>query len=176
MRFQETPLSGAYLIELEPVGDPRGFFARAWCAREFSEQGLDSGTVQCNLSFNHQRGTLRGMHYQIPPHAETKLVRCIRGSIYDVIIDLRPESPTYTHWFGAELSADNRSMLYIPKGFAHGYQTMEDNTEVFYQVSEFYRPGSEGGVRWNDPRFGIEWPLEVSVISAKDQALPDYVR
>jgi dTDP-4-dehydrorhamnose 3,5-epimerase len=176
MRFQETPLSGAYLIELEPVGDPRGFFARAWCAREFSEQGLDPGTVQCNLSFNHQRGTLRGMHYQIPPHAETKLVRCIRGSIYDVIIDLRPESPTYTHWFGAELSADNRSMLYIPKGFAHGYQTMEDNTEVFYQVSEFYRPGSEGGVRWNDPRFGIEWPLEVSVISAKDQALPDYVR
>ncbi|MBX3013814.1 MAG: dTDP-4-dehydrorhamnose 3,5-epimerase [Caldilineaceae bacterium] len=174
MLFQPTKLADAYLVEVQPIRDERGFFARAWCVQEFADHGLDTKLVQCNLSFNQQRGTLRGMHYQQEPHAETKLVRCIRGAIYDVIIDLRPTSPTYLQWLGVTLSAANRSMLYIPKGFAHGFQTLADETEVFYQMSDFYAPAAAQGLRWNDPHFGIDWPLPVTVISAKDQAYPDF--
>ena len=174
MNFQTVSLVGAYLIDLDPVADDRGFFARAWCEREFAEHELDPRVRQCNLSFNHSKGTLRGMHYQIEPYQETKFVRCIRGGIYDVIIDLRPTSATYLRWFGVELTATNRRLLYVPKGFAHGYQTLEDDSEVFYQVSEFYQPGSEGGIRWDDPTFGIDWPLGVTLISDKDRSLPDF--
>lgn len=174
MLFQPTNLAGAYLIDLQPIADERGFFARTWCTQEFAEHGLDAHLVQCNLSLNRQRGTLRGMHYQQAPYAETKVVRCIRGALYDVIIDLRPESPTYLQWLGVTLSAENRTMLYVPKGFAHGFQTLADNTEVFYQMSDFYAPAYAGGLRWNDPHFNIRWPLKVSVISAKDQSYADF--
>lgn len=173
MRFTATDLEGAYLVDLERIEDDRGFFARAWCEREFAEHGLDATVVQCNLSFNHRRGTVRGMHYQAAPHQEVKLVRCIRGAIYDVIVDLRPDSATYGRWLGVELDQRNRRMLYVPKGFAHGYQTLEDETEVFYQVSEPYHPGSERGVRWNDPAIAIAWPVPVTEISSKDRGLPD---
>lgn len=168
MIFSETPLRGAFVIDLEPLRDARGFFARAFCQREFEEIGLDPRVAQCNVSFNPKRGTLRGMHFQHPPHREAKLVRCTRGAIFDAIIDLRPDSPTYLEWYGVELTSDNRRSLYVPEGFAHGYQTIADDSEVLYQVSEFYAPGSEGGVRWNDPAFGIHWPLPVSEISDKD--------
>lgn len=174
MKFVPTPLQGAHVIEVEPREDERGFFARAWCQREMAEHGLDPKVVQCNLSFNHTLGTVRGMHYQVAPHQESKLVRCLRGSIFDVVIDLRPESTTFAHWFGVELSAANRKMLFIPVGFAHGYQTLQDDTEVFYQVSEFYQPGSEAGIRWDDPAFAIEWPVEATLISDKDRAHPDF--
>lgn len=175
MIFAETALPGAFVIDLEPHRDERGFFARGWCEREFEEHGLDPRVAQCNLSYNDLKGTLRGMHYQVAPHEEVKLVRCIRGSIYDVIIDLRPESPAYMNWVGVELSAENRRSLYVPEGFAHGYVTLEDETETFYQVSEFYTPGAEAGVRWNDPAFAIEWPdVDVRVISEKDRAWPDF--
>jgi dTDP-4-dehydrorhamnose 3,5-epimerase len=174
MNFTETELAGAFLVDLERREDDRGFFARAWCAHEFADQGLSTLLVQCNISFNRLQGTLRGMHYQSPPHAEVKLVRCTRGAIYDVIIDLRPGSPTHKRWLGVELTAENGRMLYVPEGFAHGYQTLVDDTETFYQVSEFYTPSAEGGVRWDDPSFAIEWPLTVSAISDKDASWPDY--
>ena len=174
MKFTETPLKGAWTIDLEPRGDERGFFARAFCKNEFAEHGLKNQIAQANLSYNPRRATLRGMHYQIPPHAEVKIVRCTRGAIYDVIIDLRVGSPTQFEWFGVELSADNRTALYVPEGFAHGYQSLTEESEVFYLVTEFYAPGSERGIRWNDPRFGIRWPLPDPVLSPKDAAHPDY--
>jgi dTDP-4-dehydrorhamnose 3,5-epimerase len=174
MIFTETMLPGAFLVDAEPHEDTRGFFARAWCAREFEQHGLTTRVAQVNMASNLRRGTLRGMHYQSVPHAETKFVRCTRGALYDVIVDLRPNSPTYTQWFGIELSFANRRALYVPEGFAHGYLTLVDETEAFYQVSEFYAPDAEQGVRWNDPAFAIEWPLEVHVISEKDLSWPDF--
>jgi dTDP-4-dehydrorhamnose 3,5-epimerase len=175
MLFNETKLKGAYVIELEKREDPRGFFARAWCRKEFEAHGLATDCVQANLSYNKKAGTLRGMHYQVPPHEEVKLVRCVRGAIYDVIIDMRPSSSTYCQWVGVELSDQNYKMLYVPKGFAHGYVTLEDNADVFYLVSEFYAPGSEQGVRYDDPAFGIAWPVAISVLSDKDGAWPKFV-
>ena len=174
MKFIETKLKGAFIITPDLIEDERGFFARTFCQREFEEHGLNSDLVQCNISFNKKKGTLRGMHYQASPHAEAKLVRCTAGAICDVIIDLRPESPTFKQWFTAELSEKNHRMLYVPEGFAHGYQTLMPRTEVFYQVSAFYDPASERGVRWNDPAFGIEWPLPVAAVSQKDSSYPDW--
>jgi dTDP-4-dehydrorhamnose 3,5-epimerase len=174
MKFVSTPLEGAYLIELEKRGDDRGFFARAFCEREFSDQGLAPKFVQVNNSLSAFRGTLRGLHYQLAPMAETKLVRCIRGSLWDVILDLREGSATFGQHFAAELSADNRLMMYVPKGFAHGFITLEDDTEAFYFADEFYAPERERGVRWNDPRFGIQWPEEPVVISDKDRDQRDF--
>lgn len=173
MIFLETPLQGAYVIELEKREDERGFFARSWCKEEFTAKGLDTRLVQCNVSFNKLKGTLRGLHYQIPPHAEVKLVRCTKGSLFDVIVDLRKDSPTFLKWVGIELTATNHRMLYIPKLFAHGFQTLEDNTEIFYQMSEFYEPAASKGLRWNDPRLGINWPAVGGVMSQKDQAYPN---
>jgi dTDP-4-dehydrorhamnose 3,5-epimerase len=170
MIFTQTTLPGAAIVDIEARADERGFFARVFCADEFAGQGLETRVVQANLSFNARRGTLRGMHYQLPPAGEAKLVRCIRGAIYDVIIDLRPESPTYLRHFGVELSAENHRALYIPQQFAHGFQTLADETEVLYLVSEFYTPAYERGLRYDDPAFGIDWPLPISVISAKDAA------
>lgn len=175
MIFTQTELAGAYVIDIEPREDERGFFARVWSSDEFEERGLSTQVTQCNLAYNHHVGTLRGMHFQLPPHAEVKLVRCTRGAVYDVILDLRPESPTFKRWIGIELTAENRRMLYVPEGFAHGYQTRVDGTETFYQVSKAYAPEYEGGVRWNDPSFGIEWPhADRRIISAKDEAWPDF--
>ena len=175
MIFSRTSLEGAYVIEIEPREDERGFFARAWCLREFAEHGLSSELVQASIAWSRRKGTLRGLHFQHPPHAETKVVRCTRGAIYDVIVDLRPSSPTHRQWLGVELTAENRRMLYVPEGFAHGYQTLADDTEIFYQVSAFYAPEAEGGVRWDDPSFGIEWPdSESPLLSDKDRAWPDY--
>ena len=168
MRFTETRLKGAFIIEPERLEDERGFFARTFCQKEFDAHGLNSRVVQCNISYNKHKGTLRGMHYQVAPMAETKLVSCTRGAIYDVIIDLRPESPTYCQWFAEELNAENSKMIYIPEGFAHGFQTLEDETEVFYQMSELYSPEHARGVRWDDPVFRIEWPLNTKIISEKD--------
>ena len=170
MIFKETPLKGAFVIELKQISDDRGFFARSFCMNEFEAHGLKPRVAQCNLSYNHKAGTMRGMHYQLPPAAETKLVRCTRGAIYDAIIDLRPDSPTYLQSFGIELSEDNRKALYVPELFAHGYQALTDGAEVTYQVSEFYTPGQERGLRYDDPAFDIAWPLEVTVISDKDAA------
>jgi dTDP-4-dehydrorhamnose 3,5-epimerase len=176
VRFLETRLTGAYVVEPQLIEDERGFFARAWCEREFRERNLASRMVQANISGNRKRGTLRGLHYQTAPHEEAKLVRCTRGAIYDVIVDLRPGSASHAQWLGVELTADNRRMLYIPGGFAHGYQTLADDTEVAYQVSEFYAPDAERGARWDDPAFGIEWPITDDVlISEKDRAWPDYL-
>jgi len=169
MKFIETQLKGAYIIELEKLQDERGYFARTWCQREFQENRLDAALVQCNVSYNPKRGTLRGMHYQDPPYAETKLVRCTRGAIYDVIVDLRPDSRTYLQWISFELTPDNGRMMYVPKGFAHGFQTLEDHSMVFYQVSEYYARTHCRGVSWNDPLLNISWPCEVSVISAQDK-------
>jgi dTDP-4-dehydrorhamnose 3,5-epimerase len=174
MIFTETLLKGAFLIDLHRLEDERGFFARSFCQREFMEYGLDPCVAQCNISYNKLKGTLRGMHYQVSPHEEAKLVRCIQGSIYDVIIDLRGNSNTYLNWAAFELSAENRTALYIPKGFAHGFQTLENETEVFYQMSEFYVPDSAQGIRWNDEKFEILWPLQVKVISEKDANLPEF--
>lgn len=174
MIFAETKLPGAFIIEVERLEDERGFFARAWCKKEFEAHSLNSDWAQANLAFSRRRGTLRGLHYQVAPYEEAKLVRCIRGAIYDVIVDLRPESPTYRQWLGVELTADNHKMLYVPEGFAHGYQTLADNTETFYQVSQFYSPESERGLRYDDPAFGIEWPIDVQVISDKDKSWSDY--
>jgi len=168
MKFIETCLQGAYLIELEPITDERGFFARSWCQKEFQAYGLNPNLVQCNISFNQKKGTLRGMHYQVAPHEEVKLVRCTSGAIYDVIIDLRSDSETFKQWVAIELTAENRRMLYIPEGIAHGFQTLEDNTEVFYQMSAFYHPECARGVRWDDPAFGTEWPEDKRIISDKD--------
>jgi dTDP-4-dehydrorhamnose 3,5-epimerase len=174
MKFTSVPLGGAHLVELEPVADERGFFARSWCAEEFRSYGLNPALAQCSLSFNKRKGTLRGMHYQAEPHAEVKLVRCTSGVIYDVILDLRPASPTYCKWFAIELTAANRRMLYIPAGIAHGFQTLADDTEVFYQMSVNYHPESARGVRWNDPLFAIEWPVRDLIISERDRSFPDH--
>jgi dTDP-4-dehydrorhamnose 3,5-epimerase len=173
MKFVSLHLSGAYLIEPEPISDDRGSFARTFCKQQFQERGLKSPLEQCSFSWNLKKGTLRGMHFQKEPHAEIKLVRCTKGAIYDVIIDLRPESSTYKQWGGFILSSENRHLLYIPEGFAHGFQTLEDHTEVFYQISSPYVAASASGVRWDDPAFKIFWPAEVSVISSKDQQYPD---
>ncbi|HEY9742003.1 MAG TPA: dTDP-4-dehydrorhamnose 3,5-epimerase [Coleofasciculaceae cyanobacterium] len=170
MIFTETKLKGAFIIDLENREDDRGFFARSFCAKEFEDHGLKPTVAQCNLSFNHKKGTLRGMHYQVPPAAETKLIRCTQGAIYDVIVDMRPESPTYLAHIGVELTAENRRALYVPELFAHGYQALTDGAEVGYQVGEFYTPGYERGLRYNDPILAIEWPTEVTVISEKDAA------
>jgi dTDP-4-dehydrorhamnose 3,5-epimerase len=170
MIFTETKLKGAFIIDLELKADDRGAFARTFCMKEFEQHGLKPTVAQCNLSFNYKAGTLRGMHYQVPPAAETKLVRCTKGAIYDVIIDMRPDSPTYMQHIGVELTADNRRALYVPELFAHGYQALTDDAEVVYQVGEFYTPGYERGIRYDDPAFEIEWPMPVTVISPKDAA------
>lgn len=169
MKFIETELAGAWLIELEPAVDERGFFARSWCQREFAEHGLDSQLVQCNISYNARRGTLRGMHYQAAPHGETKLVRVTRGAIYDVLLDVRADSPTFGRWQAFELSADNRRALYIPEGVAHGFQTLSDDADVFYQMGAFYHPQAARGIRWDDPRFAIAWPEAERTISERDR-------
>jgi dTDP-4-dehydrorhamnose 3,5-epimerase len=174
MQFNDTPLSGAYTIDLERKGDDRGFFARLFCTEEFSQAGLINNFVQINNSLTGKKGTLRGMHYQLPPSAEVKVVRCIKGSLYDVILDLRPDSPTFGQWFGDTLSAENRRMMYVPQGFAHGFITLEDNTEAFYLVSSTYAPDLERGIRYNDPRFAIEWPLEPLELSEKDANWRDF--
>jgi len=174
MRFTETALKGAYIIDVEPIEDERGFFARAWGQEEFAAHGLCPRFVQCNISHNAKRGTLRGMHYQVAPHEEAKVVRCTRGALYDVIVDIRPGSDTFKRWVAVELSADNYRMLYVPEGFAHGFQTLEDDTDVFYQMSEFYHPECARGARWDDPAFAIDWPTtDARIISAKDRGYPD---
>ncbi|GJQ58175.1 MAG: dTDP-4-dehydrorhamnose 3,5-epimerase [Candidatus Scalindua sp. AMX11] len=174
MIFTETKLKGAFVIEPEKVEDKRGFFARTWCKREFEAHCLNPNLVQCNISFNKKRGILRGMHYQEAPHEEVRLVRCTMGAVCDVIVDLRPGSQTFKQWISVELTAKGRKMLYVPEGFAHGFLTLENDTEVFYQMSEFYAPQSARGVRWNDPAFDIKWPADVVVISEKDERYPDY--
>jgi dTDP-4-dehydrorhamnose 3,5-epimerase len=174
MIFTETQLDGAWLIDLEPRGDNRGFFARLWCRQELAEQGLDTQISQESLSFNRRRGTVRGLHFQRPPHEETKIVRCTHGAIFDVIVDLRSQSPSYLRWQGFELTAQNRRALYVPKGFAHGFQTLTDNAEIVYQISEFFAPNSAGGYRYDDVAFGIAWPLPVAVISERDLNWPEF--
>jgi len=174
MIFNKTSLKDAYVLELEKFEDERGFFARAFCKNEFSDHDIKFPVAQANISFTKQKGTLRGMHYQTSPHEEAKLIRCTKGSIYDVIIDVRNDSPTYKKWFGAVLSDDNYKMMYVPEGFAHGFLTLEDDIEVTYMVSEFYAPGAEKGIRWNDPAFNIDWPTEVKVVSEKDKNWPDF--
>ena len=174
MIFTETILKGAFVIEPERLEDERGFFARTWCQREFEAHGINSKWVQCNISFNKKKGTLRGMHYQAIPFGEAKLVRCTLGATYDVIIDLRPESPTFKQHVAVVLTATNRKMLYVPEGFAQGFLTLEDNTEIFYQMSEFFSAEYARGARWNDPAFGIQWPAEVQIISDRDQNHPDF--
>jgi dTDP-4-dehydrorhamnose 3,5-epimerase len=175
MIFTETKLKGAFVIEPEKLEDERGFFARTRCRDKFTQRGLNPHIAQCNISFNQKRGTLRGMHYQIAPHAEVRTVRCTRGAIHDVIIDMRPDSPTFTQWVSLELNAENRRILYVPEGFAHGFQTLEDDTEVFYEVSVFYAPEYVRGVRWNDPAFGIQWPPADRTISHRDRTYPDFI-
>jgi dTDP-4-dehydrorhamnose 3,5-epimerase len=172
--FHKTPLAGAYVIELEKRGDDRGFFARVFCHNEFHQAGLSSAFVQVNNSLSTQQATLRGMHYQLPPRAETKMVRCIRGAMWDCIVDLRENSPTFGQWFAETLSAENRKMMYVPKGFAHGFITLEPDTEAFYLADEFYAPEYERGIRWNDSKFEIEWPAEPSEMSVKDRNYPDF--
>ena len=172
MKFLETPLHGLYVVELETLNDDRGFFARSFCVREFEGLGLDATVAQCNISFNKKAGTLRGLHFQASPHEEAKLVRCTRGAIYDVAIDIRPTSRTYLNSYAVELTPDNRRMIFIPRGFAHGFQTLLDSSEVFYLMSEFYHPESARGLRWDDPAFGIAWPLGDPIISDKDRTHP----
>jgi dTDP-4-dehydrorhamnose 3,5-epimerase len=175
MIFRETKLPGAFIIDVQCLEDDRGFFGRSFCRHEFAGRGLNPEVAQCNISFTREAGTLRGMHYQAAPHAEAKLIRCVRGSVYDVIIDLRRESPTFKQWIAQELSENNGRMLYVPEGFAHGFQTLMDNTEIFYQMSEFYHPESGRGIRWDDLVFGIQWPLGDRVIlSDRDRNWPDY--
>ena len=175
MKFTETGLDGAFVIEIEPRLDERGFFARGWCRREFEAAGIRINFVQANIAFSKNKGTLRGMHFQRAPHAECKLWRCVRGAIFDVMIDLRLNSPTFKKWFGIELTSDNHKMTLIPEGFAHGYLTTADNTEVFYLVSAFYTPEAEGGVRWDDPAFEVRWPMTDNlIISEKDKNWPDF--
>jgi dTDP-4-dehydrorhamnose 3,5-epimerase len=170
--FTETKLIGAFIIDLERREDDRGFFARAFCQNEFSDHGLKPVIAQANIGFNRRRGCVRGMHFQYPPAAETKVVRCTRGGVFDVIVDLRPESPTYLEHISVELTADNHRAIYIPERFAHGYQALEDETETSYQVGEFYTPGAEGGLRYDDPDLGLTWPLSVTEISEKDERWP----
>jgi dTDP-4-dehydrorhamnose 3,5-epimerase len=172
--FTETKLAGVFVIKPERHEDERGFFARTWCQREFEEHGLHARLVQCNVSFNKKMGTLRGMHYQVAPHAEAKLVRCTIGAIYDVVLDLRSASSTFKQWIAVELTAEHGKMLYIPEGLAHGFQTLQDNVEVFYQMTQFYHPESARGVRWNDVAFGVGWPLPTPILSEKDRNYPDF--
>jgi dTDP-4-dehydrorhamnose 3,5-epimerase len=172
LKFVDTPLAALYVVELEPARDDRGFFARSFCAREFKARGLDFVVAQCNVSFNERAGTLRGLHFQARPYEEAKLVRCTRGAIYDVAVDIRPNSPTHLHWYSVELTPDNGRMIYIPPGFAHGFQTLEDRSEVFYLMSEFYEPNSGRGLRWDDPTLAISWPIGGPIISDKDRAHP----
>jgi dTDP-4-dehydrorhamnose 3,5-epimerase len=174
MKFTETPLPGAYIIDLDKKGDERGFFARYFCKKEYAVHNLHSDIVQINNSLSAQAGTLRGMHYQLAPKAEDKVVRCIKGALFDVIIDLRSDSSTFLQHFGVELTAENRRMLYVPKGFAHGFLSLQDNTETIYLVTEYYAADRERGIRYNDPKFGIQWPVEPSVVSPKDLAHPDF--
>ena len=174
MIFTPTALEGAFVIEPEPAADTRGLFARTWCRRELEARGLETAIAQCSTSFNKRKGTLRGMHYQAAPFAETKIVRCTRGSIHDVIIDLRPQSATFTHHVAVVLTAEDRKALYIPVGFAHGFQTLEDDTEVLYQISEFYSPEHSRGVRWDDPAFQIAWPPDDRTMSERDRSYPDF--
>jgi dTDP-4-dehydrorhamnose 3,5-epimerase len=174
--FIETKLKGSFIIDPERNEDERGFFARTWCQREFAEHGLNPNLAQCNISFSRKRGTLRGMHYQVAPHEEAKLVRCTAGAVYDVIIDLRKNSPTFMQWIATELTAVNRRMIYIPERFAHGFQTLEDNTEVAYQMSEYFAPECARGIRWDDPAFGIDWPRADRVISPKDKSYSDFTK
>lgn len=175
MIFVSTTIKDAFVVELEKHGDDRGFFARAFCMKEFSEQGISFQPCQANIGFSQFKGTLRGIHYQTAPHAEAKLVRCTKGAVFDVVVDLRPDSPNYCQWFGIELTPENGRMLFIPKGCAHGYQTLEDNTELYYLVSDFYAPQAEEGLRWDDPKINIEWPITDNlVISDKDQLWPDF--
>lgn len=175
MIFHPTKLSGAYILELETIADARGFFAESFSARQFEQRGLNPRIAQCNVSFNHRKGTLRGMHFQIAPATEVKIVRCMRGAIFDAIVDIRPGSATFGQWIGVELTADNRRALYVPEMFAHGYQTLEDNSEVTYQVSEFYTPAAARGYRYDDPAFGIQWPVPVGEISPRDAAWGPFV-
>ncbi|MFI9306729.1 dTDP-4-dehydrorhamnose 3,5-epimerase [Streptomyces triculaminicus] len=172
MLVHATPLEGAALIELKRLEDDRGFFARSFCREEFEAAGLEPAVEQCNVSFNHRRGTLRGFHYQLAPNAEAKTIRCIRGAVYDVIVDLRPDSPTYLRHFGAALTAENRLAMHVPRNFAHAYLTLTDGAETLYQVSAAYTPGAERGLRWDDPALGVEWPVPVEVVSAKDAGWP----
>lgn len=174
MIFRESKLRGVFEVYLERRNDERGFFARSWCRSEFERQGLNSVLVQCNVSFNTRRGTLRGIHYQIAPYEEAKLVRCTLGAVYDVVVDLRPDSPTFRQWIGVVLTGTDRNMIYVPEGCGHGFLTLQDETEVFYQMSELYDPESARGVRWDDPEFSIEWPIPVTSISERDQTFPDY--
>jgi dTDP-4-dehydrorhamnose 3,5-epimerase len=174
MRFRETEISGAFLVDLEPKEDDRGFFARAWCRDEIASRGLDADLAQASISYSRRKGTLRGLHYQAAPKEETKFVRCIRGAIFDVLLDLRGDSPSFRRWAGFELTSRNRTAIYVPKGVAHGFQTLEDETEVLYQMSEPYDPGSERGVRWNDPAFSIRWPIPDPTLSPRDRDRPDF--
>lgn len=175
MIFEETPLSGAYVVRLQRIEDERGFFARTFCEREFAAKALAARMVQSNTALTRKAGTLRGLHYQTTPHDEAKLVRCIRGAVYDVMADVRPDSPTFRSWFGVELTAGNRTMVYVPEGMAHGYLALADDSELFYQVSAFYAPGAEQGIRWNDPAFGIAWPDGGDfILSDKDRGWPDF--
>jgi dTDP-4-dehydrorhamnose 3,5-epimerase len=174
VRFVPTPLAGAVVVELERREDERGFFARSFCQREFEAQGLDPCVAQCNVSFNRRRGTLRGLHWQAPPHAEAKLVRATRGALWDVVVDLRSDSATFCRWFGVELTEENRRALYIPQGFAHGFQSLVDDVEVSYQMSAFYAADAQRGARWDDPAFGIEWPVRTPFLSPRDAAYPDF--
>ena len=173
MQFRPLKIAGAFAIELDRIEDSRGFFARSYCEKEFAEHGLPPFSAQCNVSWNRLRGTLRGLHFQLEPHPEAKLVRCTRGAVYDVIVDLRPDSPTRLRWQAVEINDDNRTTLYIPHGCAHGFQTLRGDTEVLYQMSEFYYPELSGGVRWNDPALAVEWPIQPPIVSGRDQSYPD---
>jgi dTDP-4-dehydrorhamnose 3,5-epimerase len=174
MIFRSTRISGAFEIDIERNTDERGFFARSWCQKEFEKHGLNARLVQCSISFNKRKGTLRGMHYQVDPHAEAKVVRCGQGSIYDIVLDLRPQSTTFKQWASVVLTAEKHNMIYVPEGCAHGFLTLDDNSEVFYQMSEFYHPELSRGVRWNDPAFEITLPASVEVISERDRTYPDF--
>lgn len=174
MKFAEAALPGVYFIDIEPLEDERGFFARVWCRDELERKSLASDLAQMSLSFNRRKGTLRGMHYQAAPHEEVKLVRCTRGAIYDVLLDLRRDSPTFRQWISAKLTAENRRTLYVPKGIAHGFQTLADDTEILYQISEFHHPESARGVRWDDPAFEIDWPDRRPILSERDVSYPDF--
>jgi dTDP-4-dehydrorhamnose 3,5-epimerase len=172
LKFVETPIAGLFVVEIEPRNDDRGFFARSFCVDEFQAHGLERTVDQCNVSFNAKAGTLRGLHYQVEPHGEAKLVRCTRGAIFDVAVDIRPGSNTYLKWYAADLTSENRRMMFIPQGFAHGFQTLVDESEVFYLMFESYHPESARGLRWDDPRIGIAWPLAELIISEKDRLYP----
>jgi dTDP-4-dehydrorhamnose 3,5-epimerase len=175
MKFHKAKIAGVFEVCLEPRTDDRGFFARAWCQKEFEAQGLNSTVVQCNISRNARKGTLRGMHYQAYPFSETKVVRCIRGAVYDVVLDLRPKSMTFKQWVSVVLTEESGNMVYIPDGCAHGFLSLKDGSDVFYQMSEFYNPEAARGVRWDDDAFGIVWPEKVEVISERDRTYPDFI-